>query len=75
MPVYASYNIYDDDNRLIAREARDSGDEGDAYTGLGGAGRGYTRVQLDEDAQSVTTLDENTRYLFKEASGTSAREL
>jgi hypothetical protein len=75
MPAYASYDMYDDDNRLIAREARDSGDEGDAYAGLGGAGKGYTRVQLDEDAQSATSLDENTKYLFKEASGTGAGEL
>jgi U3 small nucleolar RNA-associated protein 23 len=44
MPAYAevSYDMYDDDNRLIAREAHDSGDEGDAYAGLGGARRGYT---------------------------------
>lgn len=75
MPAYASYDMYDDDNRLIAREARDSGDEGDAYAGLGGAGKGYTRVQLDEDAQSATSLDENTKYLFKETSGTGAGEL
>jgi hypothetical protein len=61
MPAYALYDMYDDDNRLIAREARDSGDEGDAYAGLGGAGGGYTRVQLDEDAQSATSLDENTK--------------
>lgn len=75
MPAFAPYDMYDDDNRLIAREAQDSGDEGDAYAGLGGAGKGYTRVQLDEDAQSATSLDENTKYLFKEAAGTGAGEL
>ncbi|EDN98002.1 conserved hypothetical protein [Sclerotinia sclerotiorum 1980 UF-70] len=74
MPAYAPYDIYDDDNRLIAREAHDSEDEGDAYAGLGGAGRGYTRVQLDEDAQSATSLDENTQYLFKDIHGTGAGE-
>ncbi|CAD6441445.1 5760ccea-a75c-4c9f-9e1f-da36a08e2d87 [Sclerotinia trifoliorum] len=74
MPAYAPYDIYDDDNRLIAREAHDSEDEGDAYAGLGGAGRGYTRVQLDEDAQSATSLDENTQYLFKDVHGTGAGE-
>lgn len=69
MPAYAPYDIYDDDNRLVAREAHDSEGEGDAYAGLGGAGKGYTRVQLDEDAQSATSLDENTKYLFKEVNG------
>ena len=69
MPAYAPYDLYDDDNKLIAREAKDSDDEEDAYTGLGGAGKGYTKVQLDEDAQSATSMDENTDYLFK-AKGT-----
>jgi hypothetical protein len=72
MPAFAPYDIYDDDNRLIAREAAESDDEAAAYSGLGGAGNGYTRVQLDEDAQSATSLDENTQYLFKEMNTTSA---
>ncbi|PQE19988.1 DUF726 domain protein [Rutstroemia sp. NJR-2017a BVV2] len=74
MPAYAPYDIYDDDNKLIAREAHESDEEEDAYAGLGGAGRGYTRVQLDEDAQSATSLDENTQYLFKDVHGTGAGE-
>jgi hypothetical protein len=74
MPAFAPYNMYDDDNRLIAKEAEVSDDGKDVYAGLGGAGRGYTRVQLDDDAQSATSLDENTKYLFKEASGTGAGE-
>ncbi|KAI9641110.1 hypothetical protein NHQ30_010540 [Ciborinia camelliae] len=74
MPAYAPYDIYDDDNRLVAREAHESDEEADAYAGLGGAGRGYTRVQLDEDAQSATSLDENTQYLFKDVQGTGAGE-
>lgn len=74
MPAFAPYDMYDDDNRLIAREAHDSDIEGDPYEGLGGAGKGYTRVQLDEDAQSATSLDENTQYLFKEVGGTGAGE-
>lgn len=65
MPAFAPFDLYDDDGKLIAREARDSDDEADAYTGLGGAGKGYTKVQLDEDAQSATSMDENTDYLFK----------
>ncbi|KAL9012977.1 MAG: hypothetical protein Q9173_002293 [Seirophora scorigena] len=69
MPALAQYDLYDDDGRLIAREARDSDDEANAYTGLGGAGKGYTRVQIDEDAMSATSMDENTNYLFKPKEG------
>ena len=65
MPALAPYDLYDDDGKLIAREARDSDDEANAYSGLGGAGKGYTRVQIDEDAQSATSMDDNTEYLFK----------
>lgn len=72
MPAFAPYDMYDDNNKLIAREAQEIDDEDAAYGGLGGAGKGYTRVQMDEDAQSATSLDENTQYLFKEVSGTSA---
>jgi len=72
MPAYAPYDIYDDDNKLIAREQAESDDEAAAYSGLGGAGKGYTRVQLDEDAQSATSLDENTQYLFREINNTGA---
>jgi hypothetical protein len=76
MPAFAPYDMYDDDNRLIAKEAELSDNEGDAYEGLGGAGKGYTRVQLDEDAQSATSLDENTQYLFKDVNGgTGAGEM
>lgn len=75
MPAYAPYDIYDDDNKLVAKEAVDSDDERDAYAGLGGAGKGYTRVQLDEDAQSATSMDDNTNYLFKDVNGTGAGEM
>ena len=65
MPAYAPYDLYDDDGHLIAKEAPDSDEEANAYHGLGGAGKGYTRVQHDEDAKSTTSMDENTDYLFK----------
>ena len=65
MPAFAPYDLYDDDNRLVAREEKDSDDEGNPYAGLGGAGKGYTRVQVDEDARSTTSMDDNTHYLFK----------
>lgn len=75
MPAFAPYDMYDDDNRLIAREAQESDDEAD-NDGLGGAGKGYTRIQLDEDAQSATSMDENTQYLFKDVNaGTGAGEM
>jgi hypothetical protein len=62
MPAFAAYDIYDDDGRLIAQEFQDSDDE---YKG--GAGKGYTRMNQDEDAQSADSMDENTQYLFKES--------
>ena len=65
MPAFAPYDLYDDDNKLIAREEKDSDGEGNAYAGLGGAEKGYTRVQVDEDARSATSMDDNTDYLFK----------
>lgn len=65
MPAFAPYDLYDDDNRLVAREEKESDDEGNVYAGLGGAGKGYTRVQVDEDAKSATSMDDNTDYLFK----------
>lgn len=65
MPAFADYDLYDDDGKLIAREANSLDEEGNAYAGLGGAGKGYTRVQVDEDARSATSMDDNTSYLFK----------
>lgn len=66
MPAFATHDVYDDDGRLVARAAPDAEDENAPYTNLGGAAKGYTRVQVDEDAQSATSMDENTAYLFKE---------
>ncbi|KAI9802192.1 MAG: hypothetical protein M1825_002912 [Sarcosagium campestre] len=66
MPAFAPFDLYNDDGKLIAREAEESDDEAKTYAGLGGAGKGYTKVNLDEDAQSATSMDENTKYLFKD---------
>lgn len=71
MPAYAPYDMYDDNNRMIAREFNPVEEEEDQGPGLGGAGKGYTRVIMDEDAQSATSMDDNTKYLFKEVHGTS----
>lgn len=70
MPAFASHDIYDDDGKLVAREVRESDDEAAVYGGRGGAGKGYTKVNVDDDAQSASSMDENTRYLFKEGGGT-----
>lgn len=71
MPALGEFDYYDDYGRLIARGAQEEDDEA-VYQGLGGAGKGYTRVQLDEDAQSATSLDEDTSYLFRETGGNQA---
>lgn len=67
MPAYAPYDIYNDDGKLIAKEYHFSDDENEKEEedGVGGASKGYTRVQMDEDAQSATSMDDNTGYLFK----------
>ena len=64
MSAYDQYDVFDDDGRLVAKGAKESDDE-DVYEGLGGAGKGYTRVQIDDDAKSATSMDENTSYLFQ----------
>jgi hypothetical protein len=68
MPAYAPFNLYNDDGKLIAIEHEEDAEQENYNQQLGGAGKGYTRVQMDEDAQSATSMDENTAYLFKEPS-------
>ncbi|KAI8950978.1 hypothetical protein F4801DRAFT_601611 [Xylaria longipes] len=75
MPAYAPYDIYDDDNKLIAKEHNPDEDDAYGYAGLGGAGKGYTRVIDDEDAESETSMDDNTRYLFNNVKSTSITEM
>jgi hypothetical protein len=70
MPADGEYDIYDDEGRLVAKAGKDYEEED--YTGLGGAGKGYTRLQLDEDALSATSMDEDTNYLFKEGAKPNA---
>ena len=74
MPAVAHYDLYNDDGKLVARAAESEDEEEVAYGGLGGAGKGYTRVQLDEDAKSTTSMDEDTSYLFKETQKSNALE-
>lgn len=73
MPAFAPYDMYDDDNRLIAKEYNDEmeDDKTYSYAGMGGAGKGYTRVLVDDDAESASSMEDNTNYLFNKAASTS----
>lgn len=66
MPALATHRIYDDWGKVIAKEYGEVDDEHVAYGTLGGAGKGYTRVQVDDDAQSATSMDDDTAYLFND---------
>lgn len=66
MPAYATHRIYDDWGKVLAKEYGEVEDEHLAYSTLGGAGKGYTRVQIDDDAESATSMDDHTAYLFKD---------
>lgn len=76
MPSFARYDMYNDDDKLVAREMKEDDLDTYGYAGLGGAGKGYTRVVMDEDAESATSMDEHTQYLFKDANagGTSMND-
>jgi len=65
MPALDEFDVYDDYGRLVARGAREEDEDDNPYANMGGAGKGYTRVLLDEDAQSQNSIDEDTDYLFK----------
>ncbi|KEF51612.1 uncharacterized protein A1O9_12247 [Exophiala aquamarina CBS 119918] len=65
MPAIDEFDIFDDNGRLVAKGNKEDAEASNAYSGIGGAGKGYTRVQLDEDAQSATSMDEDTNYLFQ----------
>ena len=70
MPAYAHYDMYDDDNRLVAKENAEELEDMHGYGNVGGAAKGYTRVIMDDDVESVTSMDDNTAYLFKEKTTT-----
>ena len=64
MPAFAVYDTYDDDGSLIAKQFHESDDEEQLK---GGASKGYTRMNQDDDVQSADSMDENTQYLFSES--------
>jgi hypothetical protein len=63
MEAFATYDLYDDDGKLVAKQFNEYDDEETVH---GGASKGYTRMNQDEGAQSADSMDENTQYLFKE---------
>jgi hypothetical protein len=65
MPAVATHRIYDDWGKVLAKAQDEVEEDIVRYETVGGAGKGYTRVQMEEDAQSATSLDDNTAYLFK----------
>ncbi|KAL4961316.1 uncharacterized protein BDV14DRAFT_180723 [Aspergillus stella-maris] len=71
MTAIDEFDLYDDYGRLIARGAKQEDDQA-VYQGLGGAGKGYTRIQLDDDEESINSMDEDTSYLFRETHATAA---
>jgi hypothetical protein len=74
MPAYARYDMYDDDDRLIAKENLEELEDMHGYANVGGAAKGYTRVIMDDDADSVTSMDDNTAYLFKDKEKSTAMD-
>lgn len=65
MSALDEFDVYDDYGRLVAKGAKEQEEDDNPYANIGGAGKGYTRVLLDEDIQSQNSLDEDTDYLFK----------
>lgn len=70
MPTVASYEIYDEKGaKVVVRhddfEATQAADNADDVEN-GGSKYGYTRVTIDDDVKSVTSMDENTENLFDE---------
>ena len=72
MPALATHRIYDDWGKVLAKEYSEVDDDHLAYGTLGGAGKGYTRVQVDDDVKSATSMDDNTAYLFNDRYQTNA---
>ena len=74
MPALGEFDIYNDVGRMIAKGQKE-GNAATGYAAVGAAGKGYTRVQLDEDAQSATSMDEDTSYLFNKEQKSKVDEL
>ena len=71
MPALGEADVYDDFGRLVAKGSREDAETDTTRNGPGGFASGYARVQMDDDAKSSSSLDEDTDYLFKEGQGNS----
>lgn len=65
MPALGEMDYYDDRGRLVAKATKEEIPDKSGYQAMNMSSKGYTKVQLDEDAQSATSLDEHTDFLFK----------
>lgn len=66
MPAIAEHDIYDDySGRIVAHADPLTQDN------LAGKAKGYSRVQGDDDARSVDSVDEQTNHLFNAAGDNS----
>lgn len=63
MKTVGSYDIYDDKGRVVVHKNLQEVHENEE-NGQINAAKGYTRIAVDDDAKSVTSIDENTAYLF-----------
>ena len=60
MKSVGDYDVYNDDGHIITHEFDFEDEE------LEGDGKGYTRLNMDEGAESADSVDEDTKYLFKD---------
>lgn len=65
MPALGEMDYYDDRGRLVAKATKEETPDKPGYAAMGFSSKGYTKLQLDEDAQSATSMDDDTNYLFK----------
>lgn len=66
MKTVGDYDVYDDQNKIIVhkQDSEDNSEKEDLSHVM--AAKGYTKVTRDEDAKSITSMDEETNYLFDE---------
>lgn len=70
MKTVASYEVFDEKGELVVHKGLDTigeedpGGESNHETLDMGATKGYTRVTVDEDVKSVTSIDEKADFLF-----------
>lgn len=70
MPTVASYEVFDEKGKKVVFRHDDYMSQHDKTVGeddaQGGSRYGYTRVTRDDDVKSISSMDENTDFLFDE---------